>query len=225
MCGRFVYAATLEDLIAQFGLDVAAQDTSAAVAPRYNIAPAAQVPVIRQSPQGARVAHLLRWGLVPNWAKSPDIGSKLNNARAESVAQKPSFRAAYRQRRCLIPANGFYEWQEVAGEKKQPWFIRLKSGELMAMGGLWESWINPAGDIERTFCVVTTAANALMQPIHERMPVIVPRERWAAWLDPRSSDADAMLVPFDAAAMEAWPVSLRVSRASEEGAELISSLS
>ena len=216
MCGRYVLFTCSEELISYFGLD-----SSTGYGPHYNIAPSASVPVIRQSPQGQRVADLLRWGLIPNWSKDPMVGARLNNARAESITEKPSFRSAYRQRRCLIPANGFYEWQEVPGEKKQPWYIHLKGDMPMAMGGLWESWIDPAGEIVRTFCVVTTSSNDVMQPIHERMPVIIAEENWATWLNPKNYDVGAMLAPYDAAAMEAWPVSRRVSRASEEGEELI----
>ena len=216
MCGRYVCSFSIEGLIEQFELDAATS-----FLPHYNIAPSAVVPIVRQSPQGRRVADLLRWGLIPNWSKDPSIGARLNNARAESLTEKPSFRNAYRQRRCLIPANGFYEWQEKPGEKKQPWYIRLKGDMPMAMGGLWESWIDPAGEIVRTFCVVTTNANEVMQPIHERMPVIIPKENWATWLDPKRYDVEAMLAPCDASAMEAWPVSRRVSRAIEEGEELI----
>jgi len=173
------------------------------------------------------VVQLLRWGLIPHWAKDPALGNKLTNARGESVADKPSFRSAFKQRRCLVPASGFYEWQAEQGGRKQPWYIRLKGDEAMAMGGLWESWTSPDGEILRTFCVITTAPNEIMQPIHDRMPVIIPKIRWAAWLSPENHDtADllAMLAPYDAAAMEAWPVSRRVSNAREEGAELIAAV-
>lgn len=216
MCGRFVMAALPSELITHFGLDACAD-----FAPRYNIAPTALVPVIRQSPQGERVADLLKWGLVPHWSKDPSLGNKLNNARAETVAEKPSFRSAYKQRRCLIPANGYYEWQEVPGERKQPWYIHFKNAELMAMGGLWESWTSPEGEILRTFCVITTEPNDLMRPIHDRMPVLIGRDNWAAWLDPKTTEVSAMLAPYPAEVMEAWPVSRRVSSAREDGAGLI----
>jgi putative SOS response-associated peptidase YedK len=193
---------------------------------RYNIAPSSWVPVIRQSPQGSRVTDLLRWGLIPNWSRDEAIGAKLNNARGESVAEKPSFRAAFRRRRCIVPATGFYEWQEVAGQRKQPWYIHLKHDEPMAMGGLWESWTNPEGEIIRTFCVITTGPNAVMAPIHDRMPVILRRADWAAWLAPDSSPE--VVAPLIAAApadtMEAWPVTRKVSNAREEGAELMAPL-
>lgn len=194
---------------------------------RYNIAPSSDVPIIRLSPEGVRVAQLLHWGLIPHWAKDPAIGYKLTNARAESVADKPAFRSAFKQRRCLVPASGIYEWQTVQGGRKQPWYIHLKDDAPMAMGGLWESWTSPEGEILRTFCVITTAPNDLMQPIHDRMPVIIPKDCWTEWLNPRNHDtADlvAMLAPYAATAMEAWPVSRRVSNAREEGAELIAAV-
>ncbi len=165
MCGRFALAAPKAELITLFGLDDCVDFPV-----RYNIPPGTEIPVIRQSPEGKRVLHLLRWGLVPHWAKEPSIGAKLNNARGESVAEKPSFRDAFKRRRCLIPADGFYEWK-AEGKTKQPYYISLKSGKPMAMAGLWESWKAPDGNILRTVCVVTTAANTVMKAIHDRMPV------------------------------------------------------
>ena len=167
MCGRFALKSPPAELVTRFGLDECAD-----YSPRYNIPPGTDIPVIRQSPEGRRVLYLLRWGLVPHWAKDPSIGVKLNNARGESVAEKPSFKQAFMRRRCLIPADGFYEWK-TEGKTKQPYYFSLKSGEPMAMAGLWESWKAPDGSVLRTTCVITTRANALMEPIHERMPVIV----------------------------------------------------
>ena len=193
---------------------------------RYNIAPSAWVPVIRQAPDGGRVTDLLRWGLIPNWSKDESIGVKLNNARGETVSEKPSFRSAYQKRRCIVPASGYYEWQEIPGERKQPWYIHLKSDEPMAMGGLWESWKNPAGELIRTFCVVTTGPNAVMAPIHDRMPVILQRDDWPAWLSPEGDGARvaAMVGPAAAELMEAWPVSRRVSNAREDEASFVEKL-
>jgi len=191
---------------------------------RYNIAPSLSVPVIRQAPNGRRVADLLRWGLIPNWAKDPAIGAKLNNARGESVTEKPSFRSAYRRRRCIVPASGFYEWQEVPGERKQPWFIHLKADEPMAMGGLWESWTDPAsGEVLRTFCVITTAANELMAPIQDRMPVILRPADWAVWLAPGTAieQIAPLVIPAPAESMEAWRVSRKVSSAREDEPGLV----
>lgn len=219
MCGRYALNASAQELMGHFHL-VRCADFPV----RFNVAPSASMPVIRQSPDGERVADLLRWGLVPHWAKDPAIGAKLNNTRAESVADKPSFRAAYQRRRCLIPINGFYEWQEVPGEKrKQPWYIHFKSYEPMAMGGLWESWRNPAGELVRTYCVITTSPNAVMVPIHDRMPVFVGPDQWQAWLDPAvpGDQVAELLAPYPAEAMEAWPVSKRVSNARDEGEGLI----
>lgn len=215
MCGRYALYGPVSRLREHFSVD-----TWPDFGDRYNIAPSLDCPVIRLSPQGERVAHLLRWGLVPHWAKDVGIGAKLNNARAETVAEKPSFRAAFRRRRCLVPASGYYEWQAVPGERKQPWFIRLATDEPLAMGGLWESWQDSGGGVLRSFCVVTTAPNALMQPIHDRMPVIVAKADWDAWLSPASEDPAALLSPFPAEAMQAWKVSRRVSNAREEGADL-----
>ncbi len=214
MCGRFVIKASPSELIARFGLDECAD-----FGPRFNIPPGTDVPVIRQSPEGKRVLHLLRWGLVPHWAKDPTIGARLNNARGESLAEKPSFRDAFKRRRCLVPASGFYEWK-TDGRVKQPFYISLKSGEPMAMAGLWESWTAPDGNILRTVCIVTTGPNALMQPIHERMPVIIGAEHWQGWLAEPAEDMQALLAPYATDAMQAWPVSRRVSRATEDDAGL-----
>lgn len=217
MCGRYALNATSQQLMDHFEL-VKSVDFSA----RFNIGPTSVVPVIRQSPEGERVAGLLKWGLVPNWSQDPSNGAKMNNARAETVADKPSFGGAFRRRRCLIPATGFYEWKTV-GKIKQPYFIRYKSGELMAMAGLWESWRNPSGEILRTFCVITTRPNNIMEPIHDRMPVLIPPGNFGAWLDPAipGEDLAELLEPMSAQGMEAWPVSKAVSKATEDHEDLI----
>ncbi len=215
MCGRFVLSTPPAELVSRFGLDECAD-----FGPRYNIPPGTDIAVIRQSPAGKRVLGLLRWGLVPHWAKDPAIGARLNNARGESVAGKPSFRDAFKRRRCLIPASGFYEWKSEGGIK-QPYYISLKSGAAMALGGLWESWQAPDGDILRTACIITTGPNDIMAPIHDRMPVIVAPEDWQAWLDAPADNVAGMLAPFQSDAMQAWPVSRRVSKAREDDAGLI----
>jgi putative SOS response-associated peptidase YedK len=218
MCGRFAFNATPAQVAEHFGLSATANFT-----PRFNIPPGTDIAAIRQSPQGERVLHLLRWGLVPHWAKDPAIGNKLNNARGESVAEKPSFREAFKHRRCLIPASGFYEWK-TEGRLKQPWYISLKSGELLALGGLWESWKSPEGAILRTCAIVTTGPNTLMQSIHDRMPVIVPAQHWQDWLSAPPEAAADLMVPFAAAAMQAWPVDRRVSRAGGDDAGMIEAI-
>jgi putative SOS response-associated peptidase YedK len=215
MCGRYALQSPPTELITRFGLDECAE-----FGPRYNIPPGTDIPVIRQSPEGNRVLHLLRWGLVPHWSKDPGIGAKLYNARGESVADKPSFRDAFKRRRCLIPANGFFEWA-ADGKIKKPYYISLKSGEPMAMGGLWESWKAPEGGILRTVCVVTTSPNAVMEPIHDRMPVIVAPEHWQYWLAAPVDDINGLVVPCDPALIVAWPVDRRVSRTTEDDPALL----
>ena len=150
--------------------------------------------VVRETPDGEREAAMLRWGLVPAWAKDPAIGSRMFNARAEGVADKPAFRAAFRRRRCLVPADGFYEWQPVAGGRKQPYFIRLASGAPLALAGLWEHWRGPDGNAIATFTIVTTAANEAMRALHDRMPVLVAPADYDEWLS--SPNPSALLGPW-----------------------------
>jgi putative SOS response-associated peptidase YedK len=218
MCGRYALKASPAEIVASFDLAECAD-----FSPRYNIPPGTDIPVIRLSPEGRRVLHLLRWGLIPHWARDAAIGAKLNNARGESVAERPSFRDAFRRRRCLIPASGFYEWQAppAGGKTKQPWYISLADDEAMALGGLWESWRSSDGGIVRSCCVVTTAANELMAPIHDRMPVIVAPEHWQEWLAAPTEAALPLLAPHPAAGMRAWSVSRRVSKAGDDDAALI----
>jgi putative SOS response-associated peptidase YedK len=216
MCGRFVLKATPTELITRFGLDECVD-----LNPRYNIPPSTNIATIRQSPEGKRVLHLLKWGLVPHWAKDPGIGSKLNNARGESVAEKPSFREAFKRRRCLIPADAFYEWK-AEGKLKQPYCISLP--EPFVMAGLWESWKSPDGSILRTCCVITTGPNAVMQPIHDRMPVIISPEHWCRWLSASVEEVVELIRPYPADHMHAWPVSRRVSKTVEDDAELIEAI-
>lgn len=218
MCGRYVLKTPAAALVSAFGLDACAD-----FPPRYNIPPGTDIPVIRHAPEGKRVLHLLRWGLIPHWAKDASIGARLNNARAESLAAKPSFRDAFHRRRCLIPADGFYEWKR-EDKIKQPYYISLKSGQPLAMGGLWESWRAPDGSIVRSCAIITTAANALMAPIHDRMPVIVAPEHWQDWLTAPAQAVTAWLAPPPAAPMQAWPVSRRVSKAADDDAGLIEPL-
>lgn len=215
MCGRFVLKAPPAELFTRFGLDECA-DFGA----RYNIPPGTDIPVIRQSPEGNRVLHLLRWGLVPHWAKDPSIGTKLNNARGESVAEKPSFQDAFKRRRCLVPASGFYEWK-AEGKSKQPYYISPKDGQPMAIGGLWESWKTPDGGLLRTVCIVTVGPNAVMEPIHDRMPVIVPPEHWQEWLAAPVDEIQSLVAPCRDDLLQAWPVSRRVSKTADDDPGLI----
>lgn len=223
MCGRYVLKAPLDELLVHFGLDAAPDLETAALAPRYNIPPGTDIPVIRRSPEGRRLLHLLRWGLVPHWARDATIGAKLNNARGESVAEKPSFRDAFRRRRCLIPASGFYEWQTI-GKTKQPFYFSAADGAPFALGGLWESWRTPEGGLLRTTCVITTGANGVMAPVHDRMPVIVPRERWEDWLAAPADTIVDLVAPCPDTLLHAWPVDRRVSRTAEDDPALIAAL-
>jgi putative SOS response-associated peptidase YedK len=156
---------------------------------------------------------------VPSWAKEPAIGSRLINARAETVAEKPAFRAAFKARRCLIPTSGFYEWQATGGKQKQPYLIRMRDGRPFALAGLWERWQGGDGGLVETCAILTTTANEVVRPVHERMPVIVARADFVAWLDPRTSAAElhALLRPYPAEAMEAVPVGRYVGNPRNEG--------
>lgn len=176
MCGRFALSAPAAKLIEFFELDECADFLA-----NLNIAPGTDIPVIRQSPEGKRVLHLLNWGLLPHWVKDPKSASRPINARIETLSEKPYFRDAYRKRRCLIPASGFYEWKR-EGRTKQPFYFSLVTDEPMAMAGLWESWKAPDGSILRTVCIITTEANDVMKPVHDRMPMIVQKEKWQSWL-------------------------------------------
>jgi putative SOS response-associated peptidase YedK len=191
--------------------------------PRYNLSPMQALPVYGLDARGRARLRLMHWGLIPNWARDPAIGAKLHNARAETVAQKPAFRECFRSRRCLVPMNGFYEWRR-DGTVGTPHYFSLRDGGLFAVAGIYDTWRDAGGEPRATFAVLTTAANALVAPIHDRMPVIVPEPARAAWLDPHNTDArglDALLAPYPAAQMQAWPVPARVNNARNDDAALI----
>lgn len=226
MCGRYVLYGPQSRLKDSFELR-----DCVAWTPRYNIAPQSDILVVSDRPGAGRVGQLARWGLIPRWAKDASIGHKLNNARGETLAEKPSFRASFERHRCLIPASGFYEWQVVTEggkPRKQPWYIcPAYDGELFALAGLLAAWPSPEGPDVVSSCIVTTAANALMAPIHDRMPVILAPEQFDAWLDPGYRDTAALnqwLRPAAPEGMRAWPVGIRVGSARNEGAELIDPL-
>jgi len=189
-----------------------------ALSPRYNIAPSQSVAVVRQRPgMGIRELVMLQWGLIPHWADDPAIGNRMTNARAETVATKPSFRRPFRTKRCLVVADGFYEWQKTDGGK-QPFFIRLANDRPFGMAGLWEHWDHDDRIIE-SCTIVTTEGNELMSPIHDRMPVIIPPEQFEQWLDPDLHDEKMLtplLRPFNPQEMLAYPVSTLVNKAVNE---------
>jgi putative SOS response-associated peptidase YedK len=242
MCGRFTLRAPASTIAEAFQvLDVQP------IEPRFNVAPTQQVAAIRLSPEsGRREFAWLKWGLVPSWAKDPAIGNRMINARAESVAEKPAFRGAFRHRRCLVVADGFYEWQRT-GSRKQPYFIRLRDGQPFAFAGLWESWEGktvpgtvfapdlfstqelsaktvPGTVLLETCTLITTGPNELMEPIHDRMPAILPPADYERWLDPAIQEPGKLLPllrPYSADAMLAVPVSARVNNPKNDDAQCV----
>ena len=192
--------------------------------PSYNIAPSQIIPVIRNE-RGHRLFAMARWGLVPSWAKDLKISYSTINARAETLAEKPAFRSAFKYRRCLIPADGFFEWQELASSKnKQPWYISLKDQTPMALAGLWEHWQGSDGSEIESCTIIVTSGNEIMQPIHDRMPVILPQEQWTTWLDSHNTDKLApqtLLTQFPAALMTTWPVNSVVNSPRHNGQECV----
>jgi putative SOS response-associated peptidase YedK len=227
MCGRFTHRYSWAELHALMRLWTGAAPI--AVEPRYNVAPTQTAPVVRVDEAGHRVAVALRWGLVPFWADDPAIGSRLINARSEEAAGKPSFRAAFKARRCLVPMSDFYEWQAIPGAtRKQPWAFRVRGAPLFAVAGLWERWDGRvAHEPLETFALLTCAPNALLAPIHNRMPVIVPPHLHDLWLDPAVTRAEALaeaLRPFPAEEMEAVRVGTRVNSPANDGPDLLAPL-
>lgn len=220
MCGRYALYGPISRLSERFSASI--DEMPADFGPRYNAAPMQMLPVVRQRPGGERVAHLLRWGLLPGWAKDPGIATRLINARAETLAEKPAFRAAYRARRCIVPASGFYEWRATPGGK-QPYYIQPANDELFGLAGLWERWTRPEGTPIDTFTVITTAANATMQALHERMPVILQPAEYGPWLsrDTAPERLGQLLAPCPDGMLSMHPVSKAVGNVRNEGARLI----
>lgn len=210
MCGRYVLKAALPDIARMLGMDV-----DLAIDPRYNIAPTTPVPACRMEEPDHKTLTLLRWGLIPHWAKQADGEYRMINARAETVAEKSAFRSPLRNRRCLIPADGYYEWKSTGG-RKQPYYFSMKDGNPFCFAGLWERWQPAEGDPIESCAIITTGANALGAEVHHRMPVILAPEDFDRWLDPRVTQADEvlpLLEPFPPEAMTVYPVSTLVNNA------------
>jgi putative SOS response-associated peptidase YedK len=194
--------------------------------PRYNVAPTQDILAVRAAADGAgRELALLHWGLVPSWAKDAKLSASLINARGDTVGQKPAFRTAFARRRCLIPADGFFEWKKV-GKEKQPYWLRMQDERPFAMAGLWESWRGPAGSEGpplESAAIITTDANELCRPLHDRMPVILHEADYARWLDPAApkQELQALLVPLPAECMKSEPVSKRVNNARNDDAQCV----
>lgn len=216
MCGRFVRFISLDQFIKHFGFRPPAE-----LPERFNIAPSEQVPAIRKDPDGSRQLSLLRWGLVPSWSK--EFSGGMINARGETVNEKPSFRHAFRKQRCIIPASGFYEWRKT-GNRKVPYFIHLANDDPMAFAGIWESWRSPEGTWIETCVIVTTTANELIAMLHDRMPVILPKESFDTWLDPDLHDPESLkelLVPSPPEMLTMHPVSAMVNKVGNDTPECV----
>jgi putative SOS response-associated peptidase YedK len=217
MCGRYVITSSPATIKALFGYPEQPN-----FPPRYNVAPTQPIPIVRVH-EGKRQFVLMRWGLIPAWVKDPKAFSLLINARSDSVIDKPAFRNAMRRRRCLIPADGFYEWRETNG-RKQPYFVHLRAGGPFGFAGLWETWTGPNGEELDTAAIVTTTANRTLSPIHDRMPVILPPEAFHLWLDCAKVDAQtatALLVPARDDLVEAYEISSAVNRVANDSESLL----
>lgn len=226
MCGRFTSTTPPADLAAYFGVDeVVATDLGA----RYNVAPTDEVYAVARSSKGPTRLGTFRWGLVPFWARDASVGSRMINARAETLREKPAFRRPLERYRCIVPADGFYEWEAIEGARtKQPWYIRRADGDVLAFAGLWSTWRadGAGGDGERlvSCTIVTTAANAALRPVHDRMPVVLPPSAWAEWLDPANDDLDhlvSLLVPAPPELFELRRVNAAVSNVRNDGPHLL----
>lgn len=217
MCGRFVLTANPEAIQNAFDLT----SVPASLEPRYNIAPTQPVAVITNENPHELTFH--KWGLIPSWSKDMSAASKMMNARGETIAEKPSFRTAFRRRRCILPADGFYEWQAQDGGKV-PLFIHLEGRKLFGLAGLWEIWNSPEGDEIRSCTIITTEANDFMKPIHNRMPVILSKSDYALWLSPNEvpmPELQSLVKPYEGDDLTAYPVSKMVNRPVIDAPELI----
>jgi len=215
MCGRYRLSRRKQIIEEHFDSVSGDEDWT----PRYNIAPTQHVPIIRQHPkEPRRELSLVSWGLIPSWAKDASGAAKMINARSETAATLPAFRDAFKSRRCIVPADGFYEWART-GPSRQPYCFEVNEGQLFAFAGLWEGWRDPSGTWIKTCTVLTTAPNAVTSPVHDRMPVILDRDSYDLWLDPGFKDVADFLQPYDARLMRCYPVSTRINRAENDDEE------
>lgn len=224
MCGRFVSKAKKQEIEKEFKVEIGDDNLTA---PRYNIAPTQMIAAVTET-ENARELSSFKWGLIPHWAKDDLIGNKLINARAETLTEKPSFREAFRSRRCIIPASGFYEWQKQAKGSKQPFYFYLKNKEVFGFAGLWEQWLDKqTGELTETCTIITTEANEVLKPVHDRMPVILRSDCYEKWLDHKEKNTDRLqklLAPYPAEKMSAHTVSRAVNLTTNSSAELIASV-
>jgi putative SOS response-associated peptidase YedK len=218
MCGRYASARSVDDIASAFG--IRDEDSGDALEPDWNVAPTKLVPAV-VAREGRRVLDRLRWGLVPGWAKDPGDAARMINARLETAATKPAFRDALRARRCLLPADGWYEWAVVPGGGRQPYFLAPPDGELLAFAGLWEVWWDAEGRPLRSVAIVTGPAPDDLRSVHDRAPVVVPSQSWDDWLDPAYDDVDGLLRPTPTGAVVPHPVSAAVGDVHANGPDLI----
>lgn len=219
MCGRYYLNASKKKLAEHFHIADTADIPD--IPPRFNIAPSQDIPVVRQSEKGREVA-MMRWGLLPSWSEDSKAKFSMINARAETVAEKPAYRAAFKKRRCLIPASGYYEWKPAASGK-QPYVIRRKDEGLLALAGIWELW-EGGGEVIESCSIIVTAANKLMSPIHDRMPVILTPNNYSEWLRSETQDIghlQGILSPYALDDLETYPVSKRVNKPDNDSPDLI----
>jgi putative SOS response-associated peptidase YedK len=216
MCGRYELHSHPAAIALAFGLP-----HPPSIHPRYNMAPMQNVPIVRVNAEGQRELVQVRWGLVPRWARDPSIAAKMINARAETVMSKPSYRNAFRRHRCLVPADGFYEWMPTADGHKQPVLVARRDGSPFGLAGLYERWLSPEGDVLDTCTIITTGCNDTVRPVHDRMPVIVSPGQYARWLDPAEPGPEDLLGPCPAQEITFWPVSTRVNNVRHDDASLI----
>jgi putative SOS response-associated peptidase YedK len=218
MCGRYRLSRRKQIVEEHFSSVSGEQDWK----PRYNIAPTQPIPIVRQNPKKpVREMSLLRWGLIPSWAKESSGAAKMINARSETAGTKPAFRDALKSRRCLIPADGFYEWQKT-GNAKQPYCFEVADGELFAFAGIWDRWNDPDSNIVETCSILTTSPNAVTSAVHDRMPVILDPDSYDLWLDPGMKDvstATELLKPYDAQLMRCYPIGTRINRVANDDEE------
>lgn len=221
MCGRYQLRAHPEELIEHFGAEIL---KAFHFAPRYNAAPTDPMPIVRRDRESAvRELATARWGLIPAGSRDPGIGVRMINARSETAATKPSFRNAFRHRRCLVPAQGFYEWRRT-GTRKQPYHIGPADGSLFGFGALWEEWASPDGELVDTFTILTTDPNDLVRPLHDRMPVVIAPADYERWLVVAPDDAETLtdlLAPPDPAGWRAYPVTPAMNRAEHDAPDCI----
>jgi putative SOS response-associated peptidase YedK len=217
MCGRYKLTRRKQLVEEHFDSVSGVEDWN----PRYNIAPTQHIPVIRQNPkEPIRELSLMRWGLIPSWSKDSSAAARMINARSETAGTKPAFRDALKSRRCLIPADGFYEWMRT-GKSKQPYCFELNDGELFAFAGLWDRWKDGTGKVLETCSILTTTPNAVTAAVHDRMPVILDPDNYDLWLDPGMRDVGAaseLLKPYDARLMRCHPVSSRINHVANDDA-------